>query len=127
MAKKGYECVLKIGANTAGKSTSVELSANGNPIDITTRSSNGWKEFLQGLKEWEVSVEKLWVADDAALAALRSAFLNGTTVAVEVRDGAAGNGFTGTAIVNSMKFGQPMDGGVSFPITLKGTGALTYV
>jgi predicted secreted protein len=125
--KKGLECVLKVGAATAGKARDVELSASGNPVDITCRDSAGWKEFLMGLKEWEVSVDQVWVADDTALAALRAAFIGGTSVAIEVRDAAAGNGFTGTAFISSMKLGQPLDGGVMLPMTLKGTGALAPV
>lgn len=194
MSKAGWNCQLVIGTGAAarvvGKARDVELSAQRNSIDITTRDSNGWKEFVPGLFEFELSVDQLWVPDDAALILLRDAFLNGTSVAIKIEDvnskadttwaaltayltnvyrkptvpnglrykctragtsgaveptwpttlaatvndpdinGAqwtaelAGVGFTGTCYVTGMKKGQPLDGAVVLPITLKGTATL---
>jgi predicted secreted protein len=131
--KKGYTCVLTVDAaaggpdpSTVGKARDVELSASGNTVDISSRGGAGWKEFLAGIKEYEVSCDQLWVADDAALVLLRDAFLNGTTLLITLLD-SNGDGFSGTVVVSSMKKAQPLDGGVMLPVTLKGTGTLTAV
>ncbi len=122
----GFGCVLKIGTNTLGIAENVELSATGTALDTTTRSSAGWKEFVQGLKEWGATVDQLWVPTDAGLQAIRSAFLNGTVLAVQFLD-ANGVGFSGNCIVTSMKRGEQLGQAVKLPVILKGTGALTSV
>lgn len=129
--KKGYECVLTIDNGvddpaTVGLAQNVELSASGSAVDVTTRDGAGWKEFIAGLKEYEISCEQLWVADNAALVILRNAYTAGTQLSITMLD-SAGDGFSGNVVITSMKKGQPLDGGVTLPITLKGTGALTPV
>lgn len=131
MGTAGYQCVLYASTHATpddeiAKAKDVELSASGNAIDISTRDGNGWKEFVAGLKEWEVTVDQLWVGTDAGLQALRDAFLAGTLMYVKLVD-AAGYGFSGTCYLTSMKRGEPLDGAVVLPVSLKGTGALAVV
>jgi predicted secreted protein len=126
--RPGFQCILKVGAGNAevGRAKAVKLNGTSGSIDITTRSDAGWKAFIQGLKEWDVTIEQLWVSDNAALGAIRTAYINGTTIAVDLKDGEA-KGFTGTAIVTAFGLDQPLDGACMTPISLKGTGALTPV
>lgn len=131
MGTAGFNCILYAESTTPpnqviAKARDVELSANGEVIDISTRDSDGWKEHIPGLKEWELSMDELWVATDTALQALRSAFLNSTLLYVKIVD-AGGYGFSGSGYLTSMKRGEPLTGAVSFPCTLKGTGALSVV
>lgn len=123
---KGYKCVLTVGGETVGKARDVELSADSNEIGKTTRESNGWNEWEQGHKNWSISAEELWVPSDSGLQALRSSYLNGTELAVELKD-ENGYGFSGTVYVASMGVSQPLEGSVVMPATLKGTGALAVV
>ena len=122
----GFNCVLKIGSNTLGIAENVELSATGAALDVTSRGSAGWKEFIQSLKEWDAAVDQLWVPTDAGLQAIRSAYFAGTQLAVQFLD-SGGVGFSGNCLVTSMKRGEPIGGAVKLPVTLKGTGALTVV
>lgn len=122
----GFNCTLSVGALTVGKAKDVEPEASASEIDSTTRDDAGWKTFEQGLKEWGASIGQLWVPTDTALQALRDAFLNGTKLAVQFLD-ENGYGFSGTCIVTGFRFGQPLDGAVEMPVTVKGDGALAVV
>jgi predicted secreted protein len=125
MGKAGFNCELLAGEDVVGKAKNVKLSCSAGTVDITTRSSAGWKEFIAGLKEWDISVDQLWISSDTALQAVRDAYLNGTSLAIKVHDAAGdGYGFEGTAIVSSLGLDQPLDGACLVPATLKGSGAL---
>ena len=122
--KKAYNCTLTFGGNTIGKAQNVDLDMTADEEETTTRDSAGWKEFLQGLKEWTAPVDNLWVPDNTGLVAIRDAFLNGTQVGVAFKD-EDDYGFSGNCIVTSLKMGQPLAEAVTMPVTLRGTGALT--
>ena len=91
-------------------------------IDVSVRGGAGWKEFVQGLREWGVTIENLWVPTDAGIAALRTAFAAGSCLTVRVIDD-NGYGWSGSCIVTALGRGEPLDGAVTMPVTLKGTGA----
>jgi predicted secreted protein len=129
--QRGFECTLSVtpsggAVSTVAKARDVELNAGSDDADITSRSSAGWEESLQGLKEWFIKADQLWITDDAGLQALRSAFLSGATLAVSLLT-LAGNGFSGNAFISEMGNPQPLAGGVTLPVTLQGTGALTKI
>jgi predicted secreted protein len=129
--KRGFDCELTVRAPedepfVVARAKNVKVNATAGTIDISTRLGAGWKEFIQGLKEWDVSVEELWVSDDDGLLAILDAWVDGTELYVEVRDAAdEGYGFTGQCIVTNVGLDQPLDGACLFPATLKGTGVLS--
>lgn len=86
-AKAGFRCQLKVRGVPAGRARDVKLTADGKEVDVSSRAGGGWKEFLQGLKEWALSVDQVWVADDAQLMALRSAYLAGSQITLRAVDG----------------------------------------
>ena len=122
----GFECTLKLGAQTVGKCQSNTLEFTCGEVETTVRDSSGWKEFVYGLKEWGLSLDHLWVPDDTALQTIRSAIINRTNLAVEILD-KDDIGFTGTCIITQFNRGEPIGDAVTVPITAKGTGALTVV
>ncbi len=127
----GYQCTLTIQAGeddpiTVGKARDVMPKSKANEIDVSTRDSGGWKDFIQGLKEWDASVDQLWVPTDAAVGALLDAFNNGTTLAVRFID-PNGFGFEGECIVTAFDQSEPLDGALSASVTLKGRGPLETV
>jgi len=122
----GFDCVLTFGGNVVGKAQDVDLTMSATEIDVTTRDAGGWKKFIQGLKEWGLTTDQLWVPTNAALQAIRDAYLNGTEVAITVLD-EDGFGWSGCVIVSGLGSPQPLDDGVQLNATMKGTGALTPV
>lgn len=120
----GFDVTLVYGGETVGKAQNVDLDSSAGEIDVTTRSSNGWKEFIQGLKEWTVAIDQLWIPTDVGLDALRDRFFDGVALAVVLTD-PDGNGFSGDAIVVGMRKGEPLDGACVLPFNLRGTGVLS--
>jgi predicted secreted protein len=130
MAKAGFSCHLTVGGtpSTVGTAQDVDLSMSGKEIEVTARSSGGWKEYIQGLKEADLTIGTLWVPTDTAYAALQAAFIAGTVMAFSYLDAStAGKGFSGNMIVTEIGPKQPLNGTVTCSIKCKVTGALTPV
>ncbi len=127
MSLPGKNARVKIGANTVQGLNDASFSANGETLDVTTFESNGWKEKIQGLKEFNLSVSGFYEPTDAnGQVVLRDAWLNGTEPTVDyLVDGTVG--FRGTYLVTSMEMGASASGEVSVSFELESTGALTLV
>ncbi len=101
---------------------SLDLSAD--DIDITSFDSDGWRERIQGIKEWSGSFEGNFKPDDAdGQAALIDAWLNGQAVKLELQVNSTVK-FSGDAFVN-LSIEAPFDDKVIFSCDFSGTGALT--
>jgi hypothetical protein len=67
-----------------------DLNANmsKNETDVTTRCSNGWSEFIEGLKDLTIEFGMLYDPSDAGFTAIKnSAFDNTKSVEIFVSDG----------------------------------------
>ena len=121
----GYAMVLSVGAQTLGIGRDVTLNRSATEIDATTRGGNGWREKFQGLKEWSVDAEAVWIPDDAGYLVLQNAFDNGTAISVSLTD-VDGNEDAGSAFVTDMTRPEPLDDVVSVTVTLVGDGPLVF-
>lgn len=125
MAERGYECVLKMGGTTIGIARNVDPSMSAAEMDITTRSSGGWRETMTGLKQLEFTAELLWVPTSSALQAIETAFLTNSTMAFQILDD-TGWGWTGNCVITEFKPGaQGLEDAVACSITAKSTGAVS--
>lgn len=122
----GFEMDLIAGGVVIAKARDVTLDTSATEIDVTTRDSRGWREFIQGLKEWGISVAQLWVPHHVGLETLESAYLHGDELIVSLRD-PNGFGYDGRCIVSGMSKGEPLDDACTLDCTLKGTGGLDPV
>ena len=125
----GWQCTLAttgVSGKTIAKARDVELNAGSDEADVSSRASSAWEDTLQGLKEWSIKADQVWITSDAGLQALITAYLANTVLAISIVTG-AGKGFTGSAFIVDMGHPQPLNGGVMLPVTLQGTGALTPV
>ena len=121
----GYNGNVKIGANTVALMDSWELSPTANVMDITS-FGNAWKVKLSGLKDWTAKVSGQYdLTDTNGQMALWPAFLNGTTVSLEL-DVDGTHKFTGTAFVKSPPIKVGVDAVESIEFDLEGSGSLTY-
>jgi len=124
MALSGKSGSVYIGANKVAEISKWSLDCKADNLDVTNFDSQGWKEFLAGLKEWSGSFEGNLKTDDTnGQAALINAWLNGTTVALECRIDATKK-FAGSALVN-FSIEMPADDKGSFSCDFQGTGQLT--
>lgn len=120
---------LYVGAtpNKVAEISNWSLDLGAENIDVTTFDSNGWKEYLAGLKEWSGSAGgNFKFTDTNGQQAIYNAWLNGTTLAVELRLGTTSPKFTGTVLITGISVESPVDDKAAINFDFQGTGALTY-
>ncbi len=127
MALAGKGATIKVGTAVITEMENWKLDIGGNTLETTNFGSAGWKQFIQGLKEWSGSCEGNWnvAGDTSGQKALQDALLNGTTVSVEFNLNGT-NKYTGTAYVTKISTDAPVGDKIKVSIDLQGTGALTY-
>jgi len=124
MAIAGYGGAVKLGANKIAEISNWSLDLGADDIEITSFDSEGWKEYLAGLKEWSGSIEGNLKTDDTnGQKAILTAWINGETLefTFEVSSGVS---FQGEAFVKP-SIEVPVDDKASFSCDITGTGALT--
>ncbi len=127
MAIAGKSGSIYLGANKVAELTSWSLDLGADNIDVTSLDSDGWKEFIAGLKEWSGSAEGNFDSTDTnGQTALYNAWLNGTSVSAEFRLGAATPKFSGSILVSGIGVETPVEDKVSISFEFQGTSTLTY-
>jgi len=120
----GVGGAVKLGSNKVADIGNWSLDLGADHIDVTSFDSNGWKEFLAGLKEWSGSFEGNYVYDDTnGQKAIIAAWLAGQSLelALEVMPGVT---FVGSAFF-TLSIETPVDDKAAFSCDFQGTGALT--
>jgi len=124
MAIAGKGGSVYIGANKVAEIAQWSIDCEADNIEVTSFDSNGWREFIAGLKEWSGSFEGNFKPDDTnGQRALITAWQNGTTVSLELRIDATKK-LSGSAYVN-FSIEMPVDDKGSFSCDFQGTGPLT--
>lgn len=124
MAVTGKDGAVKLGVNKVAEMSNWSLDLGADDVDTTNFDSDGWKEFLAGLKEWSGSIEGNFVADDTTgQKAIFQAWLNGQALefTFEVSSGVT---FVGSAFVKP-SVEVPVDDKATFSSDIQGTGPLT--
>jgi predicted secreted protein len=124
MAVTGKEGAVKLDEDKIAEISNWSLDLGADDVDITSFDSNGWKEYLAGLKEWSGSIEgNLKVDDTNGQKAILDAWLAGTALefTFEVSSGVT---FEGDALVKP-SIEVPVDDKASFSCDITGTGELT--
>ena len=118
-----------------GYATSASISMNHNLRDTSTKESAGWREQMEGQRDWEVSVEGMLLFVDSSGGAISSltadelytnyiatrasfALKFSTEVTADLR-------WTGTAWMTSLSADAPNEDSTTWSATFSGTGALT--
>ena len=124
---KGLEVLLYVGSNVVAGQRGASLSMSADDIDITDKTTEGYKAFLAGLKEWSISCDGLVCVGDAGYDALVDAFLNAEEVQVQLKNEAGTFGYQGTVSIASMDFDAQYDDALTYSCELRGASALTKV
>lgn len=121
----GFNGNVKIGTATVALMDSWELSPTANIYDITS-FNDAWKTKLGGLKDWTAKASgKYDLTDTNGQNAIWTAFINGTTVSLEL-DVDGTHKFTGTAFVKSPPIKVGVDAAETIEFDFEGSGAITY-
>lgn len=124
MQVKLYVMQAETGVVLAGQKNAT-LNRSADSIDATSKDTAGfWKESMQGFKEYSIDADGAFVTDDAAYAALETAYLNSENVDVYLQF-PSGQKYSGNCSITDFSLDAPYDDLVSYKISLQGNGALT--
>lgn len=131
-ASVGKDFLLKINTGTAqsptwtivGGQRSADLSRSADSIDVSHKTSGGWKSSKAGLRGWSIDLDALVLLSDAALPYLEKAFQDGAEINIQMLypDGTVQ---TGWGSLTDFSLSTPHDGEASITGTIEGNGALT--
>ena len=124
---RGLEVLISIDGKVVGGQRGAALSMSADELDITDKTTEGYKAFLVGLKEWNISCDGLVVSGDTGYQALFTAFLNGDVVQVQFKQEDGTFGYQGPMVIASMDFDAQYDDAVTYSCELKGAGALSAI
>ena len=131
--KRGYEMYLYYcAAGIAGTPAwtllaivrGVKVPMSRTEIPVTTRNSGGWKQVIGGMMEASIDLDVPYDADDAALAAVRAAFIGNTLLGIAAMNGpmtAGSEGLWADCAVLKCDIDQPLDGDATMALSLKPT------
>lgn len=125
----GVTVLVKIGDAALGGQKNATLHEERDATEVTTKSNWPNRAYKPGFGTWTVSCDGMIVASNAAMTALRAAFVGGNEVEVEMVAGTDVGciTYTGQAIIKSNDLEFPMEDGATYSIEFQGTGALTAV
>ena len=134
----GTELGVYIGGTLIAYSTNATLNINQSLRSTTNKESAGFEENMEGLRNWDVSVDALYAWLDPAGSAISNKTLSdiftgymATRAKFDLTFGSTsttGIGFTkytGSAWLTSVSVTAPMEDTATFSCSFQGTGALT--
>ncbi|OPZ46816.1 MAG: Phage major tail protein 2 [Bacteroidetes bacterium ADurb.BinA104] len=125
MALTGKDGGVYSGANKVAELSNWSLDLGTDTPETTNFDSNGWKEYIAGLKEWSGSAEGNWkMSDTNGQKAIQDAWRNGTTLNLEFRVNPT-NKYAGSVLITSIGIETPVDDKVTVSFEFQGTAALT--
>jgi len=131
---KGIDFVLKVNTGTIdipvysilGGQRGATLNRSVDTIEVTTKHSNNWKEFLPSIGEWSIDADGLVVDSDVAFNELERCFMDRANLLIELTT-PGGKTYKGTVIITDFPIELPYDDAVTYSAKLNGTGELTAV
>lgn len=100
------------------------LSRTADEIDVSHKTSGGWKSSKAGLRGWSIDLDGLVLLTDAGLEALEVAFSTGAEINVKFEY--PDKKFrTGWGSITDLSIETPHDGEASLSGTITGNGALS--
>lgn len=102
------------------------LTISQEELEASSFSSDGWMEYIPGLKEWELETEGIYLLADAGQDQLYDALVQGETVKVRLfpNDEDGNQGYEGEGFITSWEVNNAVDDVVSLSATLRGSGKL---
>ena len=134
----GTELGVYVAGTLVAYSTNATLNINHNTRSTSSKQSNGFAENMEGMRDWDVSVDSLyaWLEPDGtaignttlsdiftAYIATRTEFA--LTFGSTTTTGAGYTKYTGNAWCTSASITAPLEDTATFTATFQGTGILT--
>jgi TP901-1 family phage major tail protein len=101
----------------------VTLNMEAGEADITTRANDGWRGTAPTLRECTVEFEMVWKPGDTGFDAIRTAFLNATTLELAVLDQAretdGAQGPKGSFSITNFSRNEALEEAITVSVTAK--------
>ena len=121
---KGNAVTLTWDGSAIASVRQIDISYNGEPIDITSYDSSGWQELLATSAQDSISISLSGLADTTS--AIRADFFNDKSKTIVVTFPSSGDSFTGTFQMTSLSEGAPYNDATSFTMELQSSGTVTF-
>jgi len=126
-AMVGKLMTLSIQGDFMGEAQSFALHFAQSTVDVTSKDSDSWGDFLSGRKEWTIDFSGLYLISDAARLHVEEHFfgyhaLDNLDVIITMPG--AGGTYTGKAVLESMDYEGPAEEALTISGSLKGKGEL---
>ena len=123
----GTNLILSIEGATVGHTTSCSMSLSMDTPEATTKDSNGFSEYIGGVKGGEVSFEGLVSYDDSANAIEFADYLLARTqlTCVFGTDETGDAVYTAEGFLSSVEMSAEMESAVTYSGSITLTGAIT--
>ena len=117
------------GGTVVNRQNDVTFNVNMEPRDITTKDSGGWRELLEGLRSYEISIAGLLAFDDSLSVYTSTTGINAVLTARTSQTWILGTGVSGDVKLSgagywtSLEVGSPdTESNMTFSATLQGSG-----
>lgn len=117
------------GATVVNRQNDVTFNVNMEPRDITTKDSGGWRELLEGLRSYEISISGLLAFNDTLSVYTSSTGIDAVLRARTAQTWILGTGVSGDVKLSgsgywtSLEVGSPdAEANMTFSATLQGSG-----
>ncbi|MCF6216062.1 MAG: phage major tail protein, TP901-1 family [Emcibacter sp.] len=133
-AEKGRAFLLRIGDGggpeiftVVGGMRSTSIRINNETVDVTNKTSGGWREILSGAGIRQISISGSGIfTDSASEASLQAKALAGSVDNYEVVF-ESGDKFSGAFQVTSLEFSGDYNGERTYSIALESSGMVSFV
>jgi predicted secreted protein len=132
----GTELGVYVGGVLVAYSTNATLNVNHSTRSTTSKSSGGWEDNMEGLRNWDVSCDALYAWLDPAGSAITNKTLSdlftgylATRTSFDLTFGnttatAGYTKYTGTAWLTSASLTAPLEDTSTFSVSFQGSGPL---
>lgn len=118
--------VITIGGTVMAELTGCSLTITHTPRNVTNKDSNGWKELLEGLREWSMTASAMYIPN-GTYNTVFAAYNNRTAVSLVFKSTVASDdSYSGSAYFTTGTLDSPsQEDNVVFDVSFDGTGVLT--
>jgi predicted secreted protein len=124
-AIRGISVSLSIGGDIVGEARESTLAFDVADIDVTSRDTNRFGEFLIGNVGWTITGSGMYLIADVARKVMMAQAIAASPTVFTVILTIDTQTFTGSALCTSLSISGSYEGVVEYSYTLKGSGALT--
>ena len=118
--------VITIEGTVIAELTGCSLTITHSPRNITNKTSAGWKELLEGLREWSMSASAMYIPNSTYVT-IFAAYTGRTQLTLVFKSLTSGDdNYTGEAYFTTGTLDSPaQEDNVVFDVSFDGTGVLT--